>query len=290
MGLRRSLLFVPGNNPGMVQNAGVLGADTLILDLEDAVAPREKDAARVLLAKALQTVDYCGCEIAIRINSLDSFAQEDLAMLVKYSPDAIMVPKVNTAEDIKQVVKWLEEYEQAGQKPVEIIALIETPMGIANCMEISGAHPRVTSLAFGAEDYTAGLGAQRTKEGQEILSARSLLSNAAAAYGKQALDTPFTDVNDDEGLVKDVALARQLGYKGKLAINPRHVEAIHAGFTPSTKEINWAKRVLDIIKEAEEQGSGVVALDGKMIDKPIVDRAKSLLQIAQALGLKGGQA
>lgn len=287
MGLRRSLLFVPGNNPGMVQNAGVLGADTVILDLEDAVAPSEKDAARVLLAQALKTVDYGNCEIAIRINSLDSFAQEDLAMLVPLSPNAIMVPKVNTADDIKQVAQWLQQYEVAGGRCVEIIALIETPVGIANCMQIAAAHERLTALAFGAEDYTAGLGAQRTKEGQEILTARCLLANAAAAYSIQALDTPFTDVNDDEGLKKDVALSRQLGFKGKLSINPRHIEAIHEGFTPTAREINWARRVLEIIKEAEEQGAGVVALDGKMIDKPIVDRAKHLLQTAEALGVGG---
>lgn len=288
MSLRRSLLFIPGNNPAMVQNAGILGADTVILDLEDAVSPREKDAARILVTNALRTVDYGSCEIVIRINSLDSFAQEDLAMLIRHRPQTVMVPKVNTAEDICQIVTWLEQYEQPGQTPTEIIALLETPLGIANCLSIAAADPRVTALALGAEDYTAALGAQRTKEGVEILTARSLVSNAAAAYSIQALDTPFTDVNDDAGLQKDVALARQLGFKGKLAINPRHIEAIHEGFTPNPKEILWANRVLEIIKTAQEQGLGVVALDGKMIDKPIVDRAKRLLDIAQILGLQGG--
>lgn len=289
MELRRTLLFVPGNNPGMLQNAGILGADSIIFDLEDAVAPREKDAARLLVGNALKTMDYGNCEKIVRINPLDVSAQEDVAAIVPCCPDTILVPKVNSAEDIHQVVQLVEAYEADNQKPIKIIALIETPLGIVNCYSIATAHLRVVAMALGAEDYTAGLGTPRTKDGQEIFTARTTLVNAAAAAGIQAIDTPFTDVNDEEGLVKDVAFAKRLGFKGKLVINPRHVDAIHEGFSPSTAEIEWAHRVVAIIKKAEEQGTGAISLDGKMIDKPIVDRAERLLQLARVLGLEGRQ-
>lgn len=289
MELRRTLLFVPGNNPGMLQNAGVLGADSIILDLEDAVAPREKDAARFLVGQALRTVDYGQCEKIVRINPIDVSAQQDIAAIVPCRPDTLLVPKVSCAADIHQVVQWIEASEATDQKPVKIIALIETPLGIVNCYTIASAHPRVVAMALGAEDYTAGLGAQRTKDGQEIFSARTALVNAAAAAGIQSLDTPFTDVLDEEGLVQDIAFAKRLGFKGKLVINPRHVDAIHEGFSPSAAEINWARRVVAIIKQAEEQGTGAISLDGKMVDKPIVDRAERLLDLARALGLEGGQ-
>jgi citrate lyase subunit beta/citryl-CoA lyase len=289
MELRRTLMFVPGNNPGMLQNAGVLGADSIVFDLEDAVAPREKDAARLLVGHALRTIDYGKCEKIVRINPIDVSAQQDIAAIVPCRPDALLVPKVNCAEDIHQVVQWIETSETAGQKPVKIIALIETPLGITNCYSIAIANRRVVAMAFGAEDYTAGLGTQRTKDGQEIFMARTVLVNAAAAAGIQSLDTPFTDVLDDEGLVQDIAFAKKLGFKGKLVINPRHVDAVHEGFSPSPAEIEWAHRVVAIIKLAEEQGTGAISLDGKMIDKPIVDRAERLLQLARVLGLEGGQ-
>ena len=283
MGLRRSLLFVPGNNPAMVQQAGLLGADTVILDLEDAVSPREKDAARMLVRQALKTVRY-GCEIIVRINTLDSFAREDLAAIVPCAPSAILLPKVNAAADILQTVALLDEYEKEGQKPLEIIALIETPLGVANCFAIATAHHRVTALALGAEDYTAGLGAQRTKAGTEIFTARTTLVNAAAAAEIAAIDTPFTDVHDDEGFTADLAVAKQLGFKGKLAISPRHVEEINNGFSPTAVELEWAERVLAAIEQAQAQGSGVIAIDGKMVDKPIADRAKRVIALAAAIG------
>lgn len=289
MELRRTLLFVPGNNPGMLQNAGILGADSIIFDLEDAVAPGEKDAARLLVCHALKTIDYGTCEKIVRINPIDVSAQADIAAIVPCRPDALLVPKVNGPEDIHQVVRWVEASEAVDQQPVKIIALIETPLGIVNCYPIATAHPRVVAMALGAEDYTAGLGASRTKPGQEIFTARTTIVNAAAAAGIQSIDTPFTDVLDEKGLVEDIANAKRLGFKGKLVINPRHVEAIHEGFSPSEAEIDWAHRVVAIIQQAKEQGAGVVSLDGKMIDKPIVDRAERLLHLAQVLGLEGRQ-
>lgn len=290
MAIRRSLLFVPGNNPGMLQNGGVFGADAVILDLEDAVAPQEKDAARILVAHALRNVNYGSSEVVIRINPLDTpMAIDDIKAIVPCRPGALLLPKVQQADDIKKLADLIEEYEQPGQQPVGIIALIETPRGLVEAYHIATAHRRVTALAFGAEDYTAALGAQRTKEGAEILTARSLVANAAAAAGIDAIDTPFTDVNDEQSLAADTSLAKKIGFKGKLVINPRQVDIIHRVFNPSSDEIDWAERVIQAIRQAEADGSGVTAVDGKMIDAPIVNRAERILHLAVLLGLRKGE-
>ena len=285
--LRRSMLFIPGNNPGMLQNGGVFGADSVILDLEDAVAPTEKDAARFLIAHALRTVDYGCSETVVRINPLDTFAAEDIKAIVPCRPDAILVPKVESAADIHAAVKMISAAELPSQTPVKIIALLETPKGIIEAYNIALADPRVVALALGAEDYTAGLGAMRTKEGTEIFTARTIVVNAAAAADVQSIDTPFTDANDEEGLFIDTQLAKHLGFKGKMSINPRQVEAIHTVFNPSISDIDWAEQVIDAINKAQAEGSGVASLNGKMVDLPIVNRAKRTLHLAQLLGLIG---
>ena len=279
----RSLLFVPGNNPAMVQNAAVFGSDAVILDLEDAVAPLEKDAARFLVVEALQTVDYGKCAKVVRINPLEYDGGADIAVIVRAAPDALLVPKVQSATDIQAVVAQVAAHEQPGQPEVKIIALIETPRGLAEAYSIASADKRVIALALGAEDYTAALGAKRTKEGMEILGARTTLLNAAAAAGIPAIDTPFTDINDEEGLRKDLAFAKQLGFKGKLSIHPRQVEIIHEELSPSQEEIRWAQRVVAVIHQAEQDGLGAVSLDGKMIDAPIVLRARQVLSVADML-------
>ena len=288
MSLRRTLLFIPGNNPGMLQNGGVLGADALAFDLEDAVAPREKDAARFLVGHALRNVDYGTSEKVVRINALDTFAAIDIPAIIPCRPDALLVPKVDSAEDIHQVVAMIKAAERPGQKEVVIFALIETPLGIENAFQIASADKRVVAICLGAEDYTAGLGAERTKGGQEIFSARTKIVNAAMAAGVHPMDTPWTDVTDETGLVEDTVFAKQLGFKGKLTINPRHVDAIHKVFNPTPKEVAWAERVVAILKEAEAQGAGAISLDGKMIDKPIVDRAERVIALAKLLGIEGG--
>jgi citrate lyase subunit beta / citryl-CoA lyase len=285
MDLRRSMLFIPGNNPGMLQNGGVFGADSVILDLEDAVAPMEKDAARFLVAHALRTVDYGGSETVIRINPLDTFAAEDIKVIVPCCPDAILVPKVESAADIHQVSAMIAAAERPGQTPVKIIALLETPCGIVEAYPIAKADSRVVALALGAEDYTAGLGAMRTKEGTEIFTARTVLINAAAAAGIQSIDTPYTDANDEEGLLNDTQLAKRLGFKGKLSINPRQIDTIHNVFNPSLSDIDWAQQIIHAIRKAEAEGSGVASLNGKMVDLPIVNRAQRILHLAQLLGL-----
>jgi len=284
--LRRTMLFLPGNNPGMLQNGGIFGADSLILDLEDAVAPAEKDTARLLVGHALREIDYSGSETVVRINTLDTFGKQDIRAIVPCRPAALLVPKVQTADDIRAIAAEIAAAERPGQAPVGIIALIETPRGLAEAYPIATASSRMLALAFGAEDYTAALGAQRTKEGSEILNARAALVNAAAAAGIQSIDTPFTDVNDETGLVADTAFAKQLGFKGKLTINPRQIDSIHTVFNPSIKEIDWAERVMQAIRQAEAEGSGVASLDGKMVDAPIVNRAERTLYLADLLGLR----
>ena len=283
--LRRSMLFIPGNNPAMLQNGGVFGADSIILDLEDAVAPTEKDSARFLIANALRTVDYGCSEKVVRINPLDTFAAEDIRAIVPCGPDAILVPKVESVADIYAAVRMIVAAELPGQTPVKIIALLETPRGIIEAYNIALADPRVVALALGAEDYTAGLGALRTKEGTEIFTARTIVVNAAAAADVQSIDTPFTDANDEEGLLVDTELAKHLGFKGKLSINPRQIEDIHTVFNPTIGDIDWAQQIIQAINKAQAEGSGVASLNGKMVDLPIVNRAKRTLHLAQLLGL-----
>lgn len=285
MELRRTMLFIPGNSPAMLQSGGLFGADAVILDLEDTVAPGEKDAARQLVVQALHHVDYSGSERVVRINPLDTVGAADIASVVSGRPDALLVPKVESAADILQAAALVEAAEAPGQGPVKLVALLETPRGLAAAGVIAEAHPRLTALALGAEDYTAALGAVRTKEGREIYTARTLVVNAAAAAGIQSFDTPFTDAGDEEGLLADTRLARMLGFKGKLAVHPRQIEPIHSVFNPTAGEIAWAERVLDALRQAEEEGSGIASLGGKMVDAPVAQRARQVLQLARRLGL-----
>ncbi len=285
--MRRSLLFMPGNNAGMLLNADALGADGIILDLEDAVSPQEKDAARILVRNALHYLDYQNTEVVIRINSLDNaFWEDDLKAVLPAKPDAILVPKVNTAEDIHRVAEFMTEIESESEdeKPCRIIPLLETALGIENAYQIAAADPRVTAIFLGAEDLTADLGCQRTREGSEILYSRGRVVVAARAAEVDCYDTPFTDVDDEAGLLDDVRLAKSLGFSGKAAISPRHVLRINEIFSPSAEEIAYAQEVMDTIRVAEEQGKGAVSLHGKMIDAPIVSRARQTLEMAQALG------
>lgn len=287
MKIRRSLLFLPGNNPGMLQSGGVFEADGVILDLEDAVSPLEKDSARFLIAQALRTVNYRKSETFVRINPLSSGGAKDIQKIVPCQPNGLVLPKVESRAELEELLGLIVAAEKEGQRPVSVIPLIETPLGVNHCAEIAQTDKRVIALAFGAEDYTAALGATRTKEGGEILMARSLIINAAAAAGIDSIDTPFTDAQDEEGLLQDSLLAKKMGFKGKLAINPRQVEIIHDAFNPSPDDIRWAKRVLRAIEDAQSQGSGVIALDGKMIDAPIVRRAERVLYLAETFNLTG---
>lgn len=287
----RSMLFLPGNTPNMLINGDALGADAVILDLEDAVSPVEKDAARILVRNALSRMGFA-CQTIVRINSLDSgLCQADLEEIVPQGPTALMLPKTASAAHIRQLDEAVTRLEaQTGLEPgsVRLLPLLETALGVENAFAIAAASPRVLGLFLGGEDLTADLQCKRTKEGREIDYARHRIVCAARAAGVQAFDTPFTDVNDDEGLLADARYAKSLGFSGKASISPRHVAGINTVFSPTPAEIAYAKEVLEAIAEAKRQGRGAISLHGKMIDAPIVSRAKQTLETAQTLGLTGG--
>ena len=288
--MRRSMLFLPGNNPNMMINGADLGADSIILDLEDAVSPDEKDTARFLVRSAIADMGFAGVEITVRINSIDTaYWKQDLEAIVPLHPDLIMIPKSGTANDILTVDKYIEGIEErCGMErgAVRLIPLIETALGVENAYAIASACPRVAAIFLGGEDLTADLRCKRTKAGNEIDYARKRLVVAARAAGVDVYDTPFTDVNDDEGIVTDAEYAKSLGFTGKSAIAPRHVKAINSVFSPTMKDIEYAKMVFEAIRRGKEQGKGAVSLLGKMIDKPIVERARQTLEAAKALGLE----
>ena len=287
--MRRSMLFLPGNNPNMLINGNCLGSDAVIFDLEDAVSPAEKDAARILVGNVLGAVPFDRVETVVRINSIDTpYWQPDLQSVVPHKPNIIMLPKTSCARDVEQVDDYMAELEkQLGmeQGTVKLMPLIETALGIENAYAIASSRSRVTALFLGAEDLTADLRCKRTKEGREIEYARSRMVNAARAAGVDVYDTPFTDVNDDEGIVVDAQYAKALGFTGKAAISPRHVDAINAVFSPTKADIAYAYEVLEAIEEAKAQGKGAIALRGKMIDAPIVTRAQQTIEAALALGI-----
>lgn len=288
--MRRSMLFLPGNAPKMIINGNFLGADAVIFDLEDAVAPDQKDAARILVRNVLRDIPFDLVETIVRINSIDTaYWQQDLDEILPQKPDIIMLPKTGTAADVLAVdayITALEEKMGWGKNTVRLMPLIETALGVENAFAIASSCSRVTALFLGAEDLTADLRCQRTKEGREIDYARSRLVVAARAAGVDVYDTPFTDVNDDEGILTDAQYARSLGFTGKASISPRHIDAIHTVFSPTKQEIAYAYEVMEAISLAKEQGKGAIALRGKMIDAPIVNRARQTLAAAEALGIR----
>ena len=288
--MRRSMLFLPGNAPKMIINGNYLGSDAVIFDLEDAVAPDQKDAARLLVRNVLGALEFDRVETIVRINSIDTpYWQKDLEAVVPCKPDIIMLPKTGQAHDVEVVDDYLTALEEKlglRSGSVRLMPLIETALGIENAYFIASARQRVVALFLGAEDLTADLRCKRTKEGREIDYARSRMVNAARAAGVDVYDTPFTDVNDDEGIVADAAYAKSLGFTGKASISPRHITAINTVFSPTRADIAYAYEVMDAIAEAKAQGKGAIALRGKMIDAPIVARAQQTIEAANALGIR----
>jgi citrate lyase subunit beta/citryl-CoA lyase len=287
------MLFLPGNNPNMLINADVFGSDAVIFDLEDAVSPDEKDAARILVRSALNNMDYGAAEIIVRINSIDAngYWMRDLDEVIPCKPAMIMPTKVSDADYIKKVSDYIVAIEKRcgmQEGTVKIIPLVETAVGLENAYAIATADARVTAIFLGAEDLTADMRCVRTKEGNEIFYARNRMVSAARAAGIDVYDTPYTDINDDEGLIVDAKLAKSLGFTGKASISPRHIKGINAVFSPTQKEIEYAYEVLEAIEVAKSQGKGAIALYGKMIDAPIVLRAKQVIAMVEQL--KGGAA
>ena len=286
--LRRTRLYLPGNNPDLMINAGLFGADCVILDLEDSVAPAEKDSARVLVRNALRFIDFGSAERIVRINPLSTeYGKRDIELIVPARPDTLLIPKCDGASDVVDVEKLVagEEKRHGIKDRILLMPLIETAKGILNAYEIGAASERVVALCFGAEDFTADLGVARTKEGRESFVARSLLVLGAKAARVQAIDTVFSDVRDEEGLVESAREAMALGFEGKGVIHPGQIEPIHRVFSPTRERIEYARKVVAAIEDARDRGSGVATIGSKMIDAPIEMRARKILRLAEALGL-----
>ncbi len=278
---RRSRLYLPGNEPKFMVNAGLHGADTVILDLEDSVAPREKDAARVLVRNALLGVDFGESERMVRINQLP-LGLEDLRWVVPYGVEVILIPKCESADQVHEVVSTSQEI--APRARILIMPIIESAMGCFRALEIATASGRVCALAIGLEDYAADIGALKTNEGRESVWARSVVVNAARAAGVQPIDSVFADVVDMEALRQNVLEAKALGFEGKGCIHPRQIPVIHEAFAPEDEEIEWAKKIVRAFEEAKAKGLSVVSVGSKMVDPPVVKRAEVTLERARLSG------
>jgi citrate lyase subunit beta/citryl-CoA lyase len=289
MKLRRSLLYVPGNMPGMLQNIPVFEADGVMIDLEDAVPLQEKDAARLLTRNFLRFYQDRNKEMIVRINALDTaYAAADLREILPALPDGIRLPKADNPETVELLDTLLTEQEEALGLAIghfKIIPSIESAAGVLNCVKTARASKRIVALAFGAEDFTASMEIDRTKSGEELFSARTRVVWAAKAVGVQVIDTIFPDVNDMEALRAETMLVKRLGFTGKSLVNPRQIEIIHEVFRPTQVEIDHAIEVMDAIKRAREMGTGVISLKGRMVDAPVVMRAARVLKTAVAFGM-----
>ena len=286
-------MFVPGNNPGMMADAHIYGPDSIMLDLEDSVTMAEKDAARLLVYNALKTIDYGDTEMVVRINPLNTpYGKKDVEAVVKAGVDVIRMPKTETADEVRaveaEILKWETELGCVGR--TKIMAAIESALGIVNAYPIATASKRMMGIALGAEDYCANLKTQRTQGdnpnfGIELLLARQTIVVAARAAGIDALDTVYSNLNDMDTFRREVELIKALGFDGKSIINPRQIEIINEVFAPKEKDIEKALKILAAIKEAEAKGSGVIAVNGKMVDKPVVIRAQHTIDLAIASGV-----
>ena len=282
------MMFVPGNNPAMMQDAFIYGPDSIMLDLEDSVTMTEKDAARLLVHNALKTIDYGNTEMVVRVNPLNTpYGKKDVEAVVKAGVHVIRMPKTETADEIRELEAEIEkvETELGCLGRTQIMAAIESTLGVINAYQIATASKRMMGIALGAEDYCANLKAQRTPEGMELLQARQTIVVAARAAGIDALDTVYSNLNDMETFRKEVELIKTLGFDGKSIINPRQIEIVNEVFAPTEKAIEKAKTIIAAIKEAEKRGSGVIAVNGKMVDRPVVIRAQRTIDLAIASGI-----
>lgn len=283
---RFSRLYLPGNNPKIMLNAGIHNPDGIILDLEDSVAPEKKMEARLLVRNALRQVDFYGAERMVRINQLPG-GLEDLDYLIPHNVHIILVPKCESSSQIKEVEKKtgniLEKYKI--KQGVFMMPIIESALGVEKAFEIASSSENVVALAIGLEDLTADLGVVRTNEGKETLYARTRVVNACKAAGIQAIDSVFSDVDDMDGLRESVKNSKSLGFEGMGCIHPRQIKVIHECFAPSKGEIEKAQEIMHTFYTAKEKGLGVIALGSKMIDLPVVKRAEKTVELAVKLGL-----
>lgn len=287
---RRSLLYIPGNNPGMIQNSAIYGADGVLLDLEDSISIAEKDSARKLVKYALKTLDFGSVERVVRINGADTpFFLADLEEIVPARPDAVRIPKIESPDDVRaadEVISRIEEENGLEPGSVRIHAMLETARAIVDAPAIAASSKRLIGLTIGGQDLAADIGVRVTREGTELLYARGAVVMAAKAFGLLAFDTVYTDIDDEAGLREQAKLAVSLGFSGKAAIHPSQIAIIHEAFTPPAKEVRRAARIVRGAREAEERGLGVVAVDGRMVDAPVVAQALRTLELARLAGME----
>ena len=283
--LRRTMMFVPGANPAMLRDAPLYGADSIMFDLEDAVSLKEKDTARMLVHQALKTIDYSSVETVVRINALDAGGDQDVEAVVVAGVNVVRLPKTERAEDITEVAAVITAVEEKYGIEVgttKMMAAIESAEGVMNAREIALASDRLIGIALGAEDYVTNMKTRRHPDGQELFFARNMILHAARIAG---IDTVYSDVENTEGFQNEVRLIKQLGFDGKSVINPRQIPLVNEIYQPTAKEIQNAKEVIWGIREAEAKGSGVISVNGKMVDKPIVERAERVIALAKAAKL-----
>lgn len=283
---RLSRLYLPGNTPGLMINAGLHSADGIILDFEDSVAPEKKDEARFLVRNALRQVNFFGAERMVRINQGER-GLEDLEYVIPHFVNLILIPKCEDKDYVKKVEARIREISSRNglKHEVFLIPVIETALGIENVSEIAHSSSSVAGIAIGLEDYTSDLGVQRTADGRESFYARSRIVVAAKAAGIQPIDSVFSDLGDREGLRKTVLESKALGFEGMGCIHPRQIAVIRQGFAPDPSEIERSRNIINAFEEAGKAGLGVVALGTKMIDAPVVKRARMTLELAHRLGL-----
>ncbi|MBP7725426.1 MAG: HpcH/HpaI aldolase/citrate lyase family protein [Leptotrichiaceae bacterium] len=290
MKLRRSMLFVPANNPGIIRDSYLYRPDSVMFDLEDSIAITEKDSARYLLFNMIKKMKplykESGIELVVRINGLDTeFGVEDLEASIRAGIEVIRIPKTDTVENVYEVEKHIERIEKESGIEVgrtKIIVAIEGPLGALNALEIAKCSPRLIGMAIGGEDYVTNLKTTRSEGGVEMLMGRAMIVMAARTAGIAALDSVYSDVNNDEGFLKEASMIKQMGFDGKSLIHPRQIELIHNLYTPDEKSIKKSLRIIKSTEEALAEGRGVFTVDGKMIDKPIIERAQHVLNLAKA--------
>lgn len=286
--LHRSLLFVPGNRQEMLEKAARFPADVICLDLEESVLPEEKAHARELVQAAIAQLSEAGKQVHVRVNSMQSgLTKDDLAAVVRPGLSGVVLAKTESAQAVRSVDVMLREQELAHEvKPgtAELIVAIESAKGLLACEDISHASTRLAALMLGGEDFAFDLGVPRTREGHELVHARGAIAVCARAAGLMALDTPWADIQDIEGLVADAERARAAGFSGKYVIHPDHIEPVHGVFSPSDDEISYARKVLAAWDDAQAKGVGAVQLDGRMVDRPVAERARRVVEQAEAIG------
>lgn len=286
---RRTMMFAPANNPKMLVSAHLYGADCILFDLEDAVKYADKDAARDLLAEALKNIDYGKTEIFARINPLNTeFGKDDVRILVPAGLRNMRLAMCEKPEQVKELDQLLTEIEKENNLEIGVCKIqcsLETPLAVMNAVSIATASPRVISISFGAEDFTRTLGATRTRDGKELFVARSMIVMAAAIAGIDAIDTVWSNLEDKEGFEEEVKVAMELGFAGKSCIHPSQIVTVHKIFTPNKEEIEKSLEIVEAAKKADISRGGVITVNGKMVDIPVIAKAEKVVRLAKSAGI-----